>query len=78
MGKPDTLLVRAADPSKPVFKAGYTRRELDKDGNDIHVIRGEVVEVPNNIYYRRRLADGDLVVATLEVASAAPAPEGEE
>jgi len=61
MGKPNTLIVRAADPEKPVFKPGHPLRELDAEGRDIHVIRGDAVEVPNDAYYRKALREGDLV-----------------
>lgn len=58
----DTLKVRAADPTKPVFQPGHERRRLDADGQDIHVIRGgEWVEVPDTRFYRQRIRMGDLV-----------------
>lgn len=60
MPKEDTLVVKAGK-NGPVFLEGKPRK-LDADGNDVNVIRDEVVEVPNTRYYRRRIAVGDLVL----------------
>lgn len=63
MGKPDTLIVRAADPEKPVLMPGHPLREFDAQGRDRWAIRAdEPVEVENNAFYRRRIRMGDLVV----------------
>lgn len=74
MGKPETLIVRAADPGKPVFKPGHPLRVLDAQGNDIHVIRTEPVEVPNNAHYRKQLREGDLVEVSAAELRALEAP----
>lgn len=68
----DTLKVRAADPKKPVFMAGYERRQLDADGNDVHVIRDKWVEVPDTRFYRQRVRMGDLVEFSTMDAGATP------
>jgi hypothetical protein len=65
-----TMKVKAKDPTnRPVFMEGKPR-VLDADGKDTTLIRGEAVEVPDTMYYRRQIACGDLVV----VPADAPAP----
>lgn len=55
------LKVKAADPKKPVFLPGQKRR-LSADGREIGVIQDELLEVPNERYYRRRIEAGDLIL----------------
>lgn len=76
MTKPATLKVRAADPAKPVIMPpvdGVIRR--GPDGFPV-AIRDEWTEVPNNLFWRQRLADGDCV-ATPADESVPPAPAEE-
>lgn len=59
---PNTLTVKAADPSKPVLKpTGALVRRRDATGVDLDQITTEPVEVPNDSFYRKRLRMGDLV-----------------
>jgi len=79
MGKPDTLIVRAAHPEKPVFMHGHPLRELDSEGRDKWVIRDTFVEVPNDAHYRKQLREGDLVEGTVaDLAAPAPAATNED
>lgn len=55
-----TLTVRAKDAAHPVPRAGVPRA-LDDNGKDTTLIGTEPVEVPNTLYYRKRVADGGLV-----------------
>lgn len=62
MGKPETLIVRAANPEKPVFMPGHPLRQFDAEGRDKWAIRADSPrEVPNDVYYRRQVRDGDLI-----------------
>lgn len=56
----ETIRVKAADPKKPVFLPGQ-RRRLNAEGREISVIQDELLEVPNERYYRRRIEAGDLI-----------------
>lgn len=63
----ETLRVRAANPEQPVHMVdagGHHAmpRRLDEAGRDVNVIRDEPVTVPNVLYYRKRLASGELVL----------------
>ncbi|MFH0901893.1 MAG: DUF2635 domain-containing protein [Pseudomonadota bacterium] len=53
------IKVRATDSSKPVLMPG---KRVLVDGKDVRVIGIEVVEVPNDLYYRHRIKAGDLVL----------------
>ncbi|MGE4539213.1 MAG: DUF2635 domain-containing protein [Desulfovibrio sp.] len=60
-----TITVRAA-PGLRVPMEGMPRRHITGDA---------AVAVPDSAYYRRRLADGDLLLATAKAAAPKPAPE---
>lgn len=73
-----TLRVRAAHPDRPVFQPGM-RRTIADDGREMSAIYADqVVEVPNERFYRRRIAVGDLVLVTevAEVAAVSVVTEG--
>ncbi len=54
-----TLQVKAVAHPVPKIR---TRVRTDRDGKDLTMIHVEdgVVEVPNDLYYRKRIAAGDL------------------
>jgi hypothetical protein len=54
----------------PGVHGGHASACSTPTGNDTTLIRGEAVEVPDTLYYRRQIACGDLVV----VPADAPAP----
>lgn len=73
MSRPKTLKVKAAHADRPVPKERMRPTSVAEGRNNM--IRGEVVEVPNTRYYRRRVVKGDLV----EVGTAAvPMPSVRE
>lgn len=75
MTKPQTLLVKATHPERPCPKQRRHAQWDPATGRDRSMIYADTpVEVPNNRYYRRRIAKGDLAT----VVPVAPKKTGKE
>jgi len=74
MPKPETLLVRATHPDRPVPMM-RKRVRIDKEtGRDKTMVYHDAPrEVPNNSFYRRAIRRGDL--EEVKASKSAPAPK---